>query len=337
MQLRTPLAIASVLGTAVGLLAYARFRREMAQIQAAAEAGGMVAQTAAGPIEFAESGDGEPLLMIHGAGGGYDQGLLIGRDLGPGFRIIAPSRFGYLGTPTPEDISPATQAEAHAALLDHLEIERCIVAGASAGAPSAIEFALRYPGRTTALILLVPRAYDPTDAVGVDEHPQSQLVLRLIERSADFLFWLAIKVARGAVVRFMGVPPELDRQATADDRARVTEVLRSVLPLSRRVRGIAVDSEARVGPWPLEQIAVPTLIVSAEDDLFRTLPAARFTARHIPGCELKVLESGGHLMLGQGGQIRSWIIDFLARSRKPRERTAPHPPALRYTADGAAT
>ena len=327
MRVGTPLAIASGLGAALGLLAYARFRREMAQIEAAAEAGGMIAHTAAGPIEFAESGDGEPLLMIHGAGGGYDQGLLIGRDLGPGFRIIAPSRFSYLGTPIPEDTSPEAQAEAHAALLDHLGIERCIVAGASAGAPSAIEFALRYPDRTAALILLVPRVYDPSDAVGVDEHPLSQLVLRLIERSADFLFWLAINATRGAVVRFMGVPPELDRQASAADRARVTELLRSVLPLSRRVRGIAVDSEPQVGPWPLERLNVPTLIVSAEDDLFRTLPGARFTARQIPGCELKVLESGGHLMLGQGEQVRSWIDDFLARSRKPQERKALHPRA----------
>ena len=100
-----------------------------------------------------------------------------------------------------------------------------------------------------------------------------------------------------------------------EERERVTEVMRSVLPLSRRVRGITVDSNATIGPWPLEQIRVPTLIVSAKDDLFRTLPGARFTAEHLPNAELKVLESGGHLMVSQGEQVQRWIHDFLAQLR----------------------
>jgi hypothetical protein len=62
----------------------------------------------------AEKGSGIPLLSIHGAGGGYDQGLANAAGfVGAGFRIIAPSRFGYLGTPVPPDISPAAQADAH--------------------------------------------------------------------------------------------------------------------------------------------------------------------------------------------------------------------------------
>jgi 2-hydroxy-6-oxonona-2,4-dienedioate hydrolase len=90
--------------------------------------------------------------------------------------------------------------------------------------------------------------------------------------------------------------------------------MKSVLPLSARVRGIAVDSSSELSPWPLERIHVPTLIVSAEDDLFKTLPGARFTAKRIPGAELHVLKSGGHLMVGQGRQVRKWVQDFL-RSR----------------------
>ena len=324
MRLPRPLGMASALGVAAGVATHSRYRREMRQIVAAVEAGGIIAETALGPIEYAERGDGEPLLLIHGAGGGYDQGLLIARDFGEGLRIIAPSRFGYLRTPAPEDASPAAQAEAHAALLDFLGIDRCIVAGASAGAPSAIEFALRHPERAAALILLVPRTYHPTDPVGVDEQLTSQMILRLIERSADFLFWLAIGVARGAVVRFLGVPPRLEAAASPEERERVTQVMRSVLPLSRRVRGITVDSNAAVGPWPLEQMRVPTLIVSAEDDLFRTLPGARFTAEHLPDAKLKILESGGHLMVGKGEQVQRWIRDFLSQRRTvpPVDRSA---------------
>ena len=313
MRLGKPLAISSLLGLGAGLAGYAGFRRDMRCIEAAVEAGGSMATTAAGLIEYAEHGNGEPLLLIHGAGGGYDQGLLIGRDFGEGYRIIAPSRFGYLRTPLPADFSPAAQADAHAALLDHLGLERCIVAGVSAGAPSAIELALRHPDRVKALILLVPRTYDPTGSMGVDERLPSQMVLRMVERSADFLFWLGIKVVRGALVRFLGVRPEVEAAASADERERVTQVMRSILPLSRRVRGIQADNATQIAPWPLSQICAPTLVVSAEDDLFETLPGARFTADDIPGAELRVLPSGGHLMVGQGAQVKQWVADFLAR------------------------
>jgi pimeloyl-ACP methyl ester carboxylesterase len=87
-----------------------------------------ILETSYGPIEYAEAGNGPPVLVIHGAGGGFDQGLDIGEKLvRNGFRVIAPSRFGYLRTPLPQDASAAAQADAHAALLDALHIERCAV------------------------------------------------------------------------------------------------------------------------------------------------------------------------------------------------------------------
>ena len=313
MRLKALLTIASTLAFPAGLAAYSKYRRELNQRVQSVETGGLIADTAAGPIEYAEAGEGQPLLLIHGAGGGYDQGLLVARDFGPGYRVIAPSRFGYLGTPIPDDPSIAAQAAAHLALLDHLNIHRCIVAGVSAGAPSAVELALRHPDRVSALILLVPRTYDPSQAIGPDKGLQSQAVLRVVETSADFLFWLAIKLARASVVRFLGVPPELEAAASPEERARVTEVMRSILPLSRRAGGLLVDGNARIDPWPLDQICTPTLIVSAQDDLYNTLPGARFTASGVPGAELKILESGGHLMVGQAEQVQAWVSDFLHR------------------------
>lgn len=49
-------------------------------------------------IEYLQGGAGAPVLVVHGSGGGFDQGALIaGAVIGDGFRWIAPSRFGYLG------------------------------------------------------------------------------------------------------------------------------------------------------------------------------------------------------------------------------------------------
>ena len=115
------------------------------------------------------------------------------------------------------------------------------------------------------------------------------------------------------MVRFLGVKPELEATAPESERARISEVMRSILPLSRRVRGIAVDSSLQIKPWPLERLSAPTLIISAADDLYQALPGARFTAAGIAGSELKILESGGHMMLGQTEQVQAWIDEFLAR------------------------
>jgi pimeloyl-ACP methyl ester carboxylesterase len=298
---------------AVCMVAYAWYRRDIRAIRAEVESGSKIAATSLGPIEYAEAGKGEPMLIVHGAGGGYDQGLLIGRDVGDGFRLIAPSRFGYLRTPAPEDASPAAQADAYVALLDHLGVQECVVVGVSAGAPGAIELALRHPERVFALILLVPRTYDPTQAIGVDKAFQSRMVLRLVESSADFLLWFAMRFAGASVIRFLGVRPEVVANAGHEEHARITKFMRSILPLSSRVRGIAIDSSTEISSWPLEQIRVPVLIVSAKDDLFNTLPGARFTAEHIPGAKLRILERGGHLMVGQGEQVRDWMTKFLSQ------------------------
>jgi len=91
--------------------------------------------------------------------------------------------------------------------------------------------------------------------------------------------------------------------------------MEGILPLSQRVRGIELDGLTKMSPWPHETIAVPTLIISAEDDLYKTLPGARITAEGIPGAELHVLNSGGHLMVGQTARVATVVHDFLDRQR----------------------
>lgn len=317
MRRNALIAAASVLGSAAaGAALYGVYRRDMAGIRAAVEAGGTRVETECGLIEYAREGSGPPVLVVHGAGGGYDQGLMLGRELfGPGFDVIAPSRFGYLGTPVPGGLSPAAQADAHAALLDKLRIFGPVaVIGVSAGAPSAIELALRHPERVSALILAVPRAYAP-DAPEVHAPAESGRVLKLVMTGADFAFWAAARFARRSIVRFLGVPPEVEAQAAPADRERVTQVIRSILPLSKRMAGIETEAAAKIRGWPLHRIKVPTLVISAMDDLYGTLPAAGYTAEQIPNAELMVLPSGGHLMVGRGAEVRERIASFLQQQR----------------------
>jgi pimeloyl-ACP methyl ester carboxylesterase len=290
------------------------FRHDMADISAELDEGSSVVELCHGVIEYGREGFGQPALVIHGAGGGYDQGLFVGRELfGSGHDVIAPSRFGYLRSGLPQNAHPHIQADAFAGLLDHLKVSSAVVLGISAGAPSAIELALRHPEHVRALILVVPRTWAPGVEVSAERSASNRPIFAMVTKGQDFAWWTATKLASRRLLRFMGVPGTVYDVADPLERDRLNWIARNVLPLSRRMRGIIADGETKIQPWPLEKIVVPTLVVSSKDDLFNTLAAAHWTAEHVPGAELMVLESGGHLLCGQVEEVGGRITEFLRR------------------------
>ena len=112
-------------------------------------------QSPLGDIEFKRGGAGVPVLVIHGSGGGYDQGALIATAiLGAGFDWIAPSRFGYLRSTFRQGATFDNQAEAYAHILDSLGLHKVAVLALSHGGPSALLFAGLYPERVASLTVL---------------------------------------------------------------------------------------------------------------------------------------------------------------------------------------
>ena len=294
-------------------IAFLSYDDELRRARDEASRGSLIAMTAAGPIEYGRSGTGIPLLSIHGAGGGYDQGLANAVDLiGEGYSVIAPSRFGYLRTPIPPDPSPTAQADAHAALLSELNIPEAIVVGVSAGARSAVEFALRHPERLSALILIVPGTYSPTSPVAIEESRGNELAFWLVNNGADFAWWAAETISPSMLIRFVGVPPEVVWASPKAEQDRIMRIVRSIEPLSLRFPGINIDSNPNLGLLPLEKISTPTLIISARDDLFNTLPAAEFAASKIPHSTLVVYDSGGHLLVNRTDEVRDAVGRFLS-------------------------
>lgn len=317
MKTRMLLGAVALAGAGIAAAAFATrrlFRHDMADATAGLAGGSRQVETLFGNLEYGREGSGGPVLVIHGAGGGYDQGLFFGRELfGSGHDLIAPSRFGYLRSDLPEAHQPGAQADAYDALLDALAVRRAVVVGISAGAPSAIELALRHPGRVSALILVVPRAFAPGVEVSAERIGANKPILAMVMKGQDFAWWSATKLARRRLLRFLGVPGAVYDSASPLERGRLDRIARSILPLSGRMPGIVADAEAQVGPWPLERITAPTLVVAARDCLFNTLPAARWTAEHVPGAELMVVESGGHLLSGRSVEARGRIANFLRR------------------------
>jgi len=191
-------------------------------------------------------------------------------------------------------------------------VDKAVVVGISAGARSAVELALRHPNEVAALILIVPGTYEPTSAVSVDSSPTSQLALWLVNAGADCAWWSMEKIAPSVLVRFIGVRPELVAASPRADQERVMQIVRSVEPLSRRFAGINIDSNPNLGRLPLDKINAPTLVISARDDLFNTLPAAEFVASNIRNAKLVIYDTGGHLLVGHEQEVRAVVNDFLA-------------------------
>lgn len=310
-----PLKVIGACAAGASALAYVAYRKDLEAAMKRIKTKRQFIESPHGPIEFAEAGDGPAVLLIHGAGGGFDQGLDLGDAfVGEGYRVIAPSRFGYLGTPLPADASPEAQADAHLRLLDALQLDTVQVIGVSAGGPSAMQLCLRHPERCSALVLIVPMPWAPQrETTNARLSPLFLPVLNAV-LSSDFLCWMATKVARFALVKsILGTPVAVYRNAPAEERRRVDQMLRAILPVSRRVAGLLNEGEiaANLTRYPLEEMRVPALVISAADDLYDTYENGLQTAEQIRDGKFVGFSSGGHLLLGHEAEVRSEIASFL--------------------------
>jgi pimeloyl-ACP methyl ester carboxylesterase len=292
--------------------AASRYRHHMRGLSARLEAGSEVAHTACGPIEYASVGDGPPVLLVHGIGGGYDQGLRATKlaQENP-FRLISVSRFGYLRTPLPHNASPEAQAGAHAALLDALGIERAAIVGISAGGPSSLLFALRYPERCAALVTV--------SAVSGRLVPQltsgERTLLALLNR--DLSLWLLNTLAESAVLSAYGITPKF--RAGLADAPEKMEVIREIVfpePMSKRRAGFDNDMALfpRLPRYPLEKIQAPTLALHGTADTVVPPSHGEFIANTVPGARLVRIEGGGHLCVVTHKEITlPLLMGFLAQ------------------------
>ncbi len=296
-----------------------QFISDIEAASAMAAQGSVLIDTRCGPIEYQEAGTGTPLLMVHGSGGGHDQGMAFAGKLSErGIRVIAMSRFGYLRTPMPSDSSPTAQADAHVCLLDALGIAKAAVAGGSAGGPSALQMAIQHPDRVSALVLLVPLAYKPStqaDSAKPLAPWAEALLMRLI--GSDFLFWAGLHVARGQVIQYvLATPHEQVKAASAPEQARINAILDHILPVSQRAAGLRSDSVLgkSLGSSALDKVRAPTLIISVRDDGFGTYASAQYTASQIKGAKFVGFEHGGHVWVGHHDEVIQEIIELMQRA-----------------------
>jgi 2-hydroxy-6-oxonona-2,4-dienedioate hydrolase len=265
-----------------------------------------------GLLEYTDVGTGYPVLVSHGAAMGYDMVESVRQMLGnESFRLIVPSRFGYLRTPLPSDASFAAQADAFADLLDALNISKVIVMGFSFGGPAALHFVLRHPDKSSALVMSMAVSHNlpSNDAI-------NQIMFQAIFRS-DLGIWLFSTAYQSQFLKVLGVSSQVQNHMTNADKQYVANVLRIMQPASARQAGLFNDlgrgqNEINL---PLETITIPTIVFHSKDDGLVNFEYGQYTAQHIPNAKFVPFESGGHLIVGCLDTMHNKTMSFLRENQ----------------------
>lgn len=265
--------------------------------------GSEVAETARGPMEYHTEGSAPFVLFVHGGPGGYDQGRLVGAAFAD-FGTISVSRPGYLRTPVATGRTFEEQADALAALLDTLGIDRVAVYGASAGGPPSIHFAGRHPDRVVAVLLTC--AVTTVYPVHVPAWARAMIFSDTGSRLQGWFFdrfpGATLKQLLAQSSTFDAAEKEAEARRILNDPVHfefARALQQTLAPYGPRRAGLENDLEQFAcieGPLPMERIQCPTLICHGRCDGDVDYEHAETAHRLIPNSRLHTLERGSHLV-----------------------------------------
>jgi len=256
------------------------------------------------------AGEGTPVVLLHGLTATRRYVVMGSRALERSAHLVVSYDARGHGRSDPAPEPSAYGYELLAAdlesVLDALQLERAVLAGASMGAHTALAFALAQPQRVAGLVLITP-SFDPA-------HPREQ---RELDR------WDAL--ARG--LRGDGVDGFVrayDLAAVPDAwRETVERVLRQRLSAHEHPLAVADALQAVPRSLPFESldelaaVAAPTVVVASRDEADPGHPLAvgeRYAAT-IPGAQLVIEDDGRSPLAWQGGQLSRVIAELAARAQ----------------------
>ena len=280
-----------------------------------------MSDTPVGPVEYLDRGAGPVVLFVHGSPGGCDQGALMsGFLVDAGFRVIALSRPGYLGTPlTDDNVGPDQQAGLELALMDSLGVDRFGVMCWSGGGPSSYRLAGNQPERVSALVVVAGVSGAYTFATGAEASLMA----------GRFGKWLIAELARHAPKSLIKATVGEEGDLTKDQLKELTAEIWAdpgkrefVLGLAATVadRNVGLGNDHAVfptiGDLQLERIQAPTLLVHGTVDTDVPPAHSDQALARIAGAEIVRIDHGTHIAVWTdptSDDVQARISAFLKR------------------------
>jgi pimeloyl-ACP methyl ester carboxylesterase len=259
---------------------------------------------------------GRVLLWHHGTPGASTPFRLIARVAeAQGLRMVTWSRPGYGLSDRLPGRSVADVVQDAAAILDHLEVDRCVTAGWSGGGPHALALGALLADRVSGVLSIASIApYGAKDLdfmagmgeANIQEFGDALAGEPTLREFLDAAGTGLTNVQPADIVAEMSsLLPEVDRAVLAgadgdefgeDLAASFREALRT------GVDGWLDDDLAFVRPWgfDLDSIAAPVLLWQGDQDLMVPFAHGQWLADRVPGATTHLLPGEGHLSISVG-------------------------------------
>jgi pimeloyl-ACP methyl ester carboxylesterase len=258
-------------------------------------------------LYYEEAGAGAPLVFVHEFAGDSRSWHLQLRSFARRYRCIAFNARGYPPSDVPTD--PAAYSQDRAVddikgILDHLGIAKAHVCGLSMGGYATLIFGTRYPERALSLTV-AGCGYGSVASERAAFRADSEVVARRFE--AEGMAKVADVYSMGPTrVQFMDKDPAGWREFHAQLAAG------SALGHALTLRGVQMTRPSVFElERALEALAVPTLIVTGDEDE-PCLDPAIFMKRKIPTAGLAVIPKSGHTInLEEPEAFNRALLDFL--------------------------
>jgi pimeloyl-ACP methyl ester carboxylesterase len=273
-------------------------------------------------LEVTGPDGGDVLLFVHGTPGGSHQlGQLARAVHAREHRLVTWSRAGHGASWRRSGRDVASETADAAAVLDHLGVESCVVAGWSGGGPHALACAALLTDRVRAVTTIAGVA--PYGAEGVDfmagmGEDNLEEFGAALEGAEPLRVWLTAARTQLVEVTAAEVAASLDTLISEGDRASLTGEFADFLATEFRqavaagVDGWLDDDLAFVRPWgfDLGDIAVPTHLWQGGEDLMVPFAHGQWLHRRIPGATAHLEAGKGHLDILLG-HLDGWVEELL--------------------------
>ncbi|QRV58766.1 alpha/beta fold hydrolase [Streptomyces californicus] len=269
-------------------------------------------------IFAAETGDGPPVLLLHGGGPGASGVSNYARnitELAKEYRVIVPDLPGYGRSTKGVDGSDpfGHLADGIRGLLDGLGLEKAHLVGNSYGGACALRLALDTPNRVDRMVLMGPGGIGTTRSLPT---PGLNSLLNYYTGDGPSRRKLEKFIRDYLVFNAADVP-----DAAIDERYRASidpEVIAS--PPLRRPSGpnalrtvwkMDFTRDAR-----LSRLPVPTLVLWGAQDRVNRPSGGPMLAERMPNCDLYLVANTGHWVQFERAELFNRLCaDFLAGRR----------------------